>query len=94
MKRYDKNFKEEAVRLVLEQGRLAPSVAESIGIHINTLYKWINLYKEHKEHAFPGSGNLRPEDEELRKLRRRVADLEMENELLKKVTAIFAKDRK
>jgi len=46
------------------------------------------------KNAFPGSGNLRPEDEELRSLRKRVADLEMENEILKKVTAIFAKDRK
>ncbi|ODM28218.1 hypothetical protein A7W90_17400 [Clostridium sp. Bc-iso-3] len=65
-----------------------------IGIHDNTMYKYINEFKKHKENAFPGSGNLRPEDEELRSLRKRVADLEMENEILKKVTAIFAKDRK
>ncbi len=69
-------------------------MAKDIGIHENTLYKWIYQYKTHKENAFPGSGNLRPEDEELRKLKKRVSDLEMENELLKKVTAIFAKDRK
>lgn len=94
MKHYDSGFKEQAIRLVLEQGRSAPDVAKDIGIHVNTMYKWISQYKEHKDHAFPGSGNLRPEDEELRKLRNRVADLEMENELLKKVTAIFAKDRK
>lgn len=93
MKRYDKSFKEQAVRLVLEQGRSIPSVARDIGIHDNTMYKWVNEYKKHKENAFPGSGNLRPEDEELRNLRKRVADLEMENEILKKVTAIFAKDR-
>ncbi|ACL75838.1 transposase IS3/IS911 family protein [Ruminiclostridium cellulolyticum H10] len=94
MKRYDSNFKEQAVRLVTEQGKSVSSVANDIGIHENTLYKWIDQYKTHKENAFPGSGNLRPEDEELRKLKKRVADLEMENELLKKVTAIFAKDRK
>jgi transposase len=94
MKRYDKSFKEQAIRLVLEQGCSVPSVAKDIGVHDNTMYKWINQYKEHKDHAFPGSGNLRPEDEELRKLRKRITDLEMENEILKKVTAIFAKDRK
>ena len=94
MKRYDSSFKEQAVRLVLEQGSSVPSVAKDIGVHDNTMYKWINQYKEHKENAFPGSGNLRPEDEELKKLRKRVSDLEMENEILKKVTAIFAKDRK
>ncbi|ACL75912.1 transposase IS3/IS911 family protein [Ruminiclostridium cellulolyticum H10] len=94
MKRYDNSFKEQAVRLVTEQGKSVSIVAKDIGIHENTLYKWIDQYKTHKENAFPGSGNLRPEDEELRKLKKRVADLEMENELLKKVTAIFAKDRK
>ncbi len=94
MKRYDSSFKEQAVRLVTEEGKSVSSVAKDIGIHENTLYKWIDQYKTHKENAFPGSGNLRPEDEELRKLKKRVADLEMENELLKKVTAIFAKDRK
>ncbi len=94
MKRYDSSFKEQAVRLVTEQGKSVSSVAKDIGIHENTLYKWIDQYKTHKENAFPGSGNLRPEDEELRKLKKRVSDLEMENELLKKVTAIFAKDRK
>lgn len=94
MKRYDSSFKEQTVRLVTEQGKSVSGVAKELGIHENTLYKWINQYNTHKENAFPGSGNLRPEDEELRKLKKRVADLEMENELLKKVTAIFAKDRK
>ena len=94
MKRYNSSFKEQVARLVTEQGKSVSSVAKDIGIHENTIYKWINQYNTHKENAFPGSGNLRPEDEELRKLKKRVADLEMENELLKKVTAIFAKDRK
>lgn len=94
MKRYDSSFKEQAARLVTEQGKSVSGVAKELGIHENTLYKWINQYNTHKENAFPGSGNLRPEDEELRKLKKRVTDLEMENELLKKVTAIFAKDRK
>lgn len=93
MKRYDKSFKEQAVRLVLEQRRSIPSIAIDIGIHDNTMYNWVNEYKKHKENSFPGSGNLRPEDEELRNLRKRVADLEMENKILKKVTAIFAKNR-
>ncbi|WP_242651712.1 IS3-like element ISCce3 family transposase [Ruminiclostridium cellulolyticum] len=84
MKRYDNSFKEQAVRLVTEQGKSVSIVAKDIGIHENTLYKWIDQYKTHKENAFPGSGNLRPEDEELRKLKKRVADLEMENELPKK----------
>lgn len=94
MKRFDQQFKEEAVRLVLELKRPVAAVARELGIHENTLYKWISQYKKHKENAFPGSGNLRPEDEENRRLRKMVADLQEENAILKKATAIFAKHQK
>jgi len=47
------------VRLVLDQRRPVAAVAREIGIHENTLHKWINQYKKHKENAFPGSGHLR-----------------------------------
>lgn len=94
MKRYDKHFKEEAIGLVLNQGRPVVAVAKELGIHEATLYEWINQYKKHKEHAFPGSGNLRPEDEEIRRLKKMIADLQEENDILKKATAIFAKHQK
>ena len=94
IKRFDKHFKEEAIRLVFEQGRPAAAVAKELGIHINTLYKWSGQYKKHKENAFPGSGHLRPEDAEIRRLKKMVFDLEEENAILKKATAIFAKHQK
>lgn len=87
MQRFDKNFKEEAVRLVLDLGRPVPAVAKGLGIHENSLYKWISQYKNHKEHAFPGSGNLRPDDEETRRLKKMIANLQEENAILKKATA-------
>jgi transposase len=93
-KRYDKEFKIEAVRLVVEKGRSALSVAADLGINVKTLYGWIRQYSQHQADAFPGSGKLRPEDEELRKLKRRIADLEEENAILKKAAAIFANHRK
>lgn len=45
MKRFDKNFKTEAVRLVLEEERKVSDVAKDLDIHVNTLYKSIKLYK-------------------------------------------------
>ncbi|WP_243120817.1 IS3 family transposase [Pelotomaculum sp. FP] len=84
MKRYDKHFKEEAVRLVVELGRSVATVAKELGIHENTLHKWVSQYKEHKENAFPGSGNLLPEDAETRRLKKMIADLPEENAILKK----------
>ena len=92
--RYNREFKEQAVQLVLEAGRSVPEVAEDFGVHMNTLYKWIKQYEEHGEDAFPGSGKQLPEAEELKQLRKEVANLKMENDILKKATAIFAKGRK
>ncbi len=94
MKRYDKQFKEEAIQLVLNQKRPVAAVARELGVHESTLHKWINLYKKHKEDAFPGSGNLRSEDAEIRRLKKQIADLQEENAILKKVTAIFARHQK
>lgn len=94
IKRFDQQFKEEAIRLVLDLERPVAAVARELGIHENTLYKWLSQYKKYKENAFPGSGNLRPEDEENRRLRKLVADLQEENAILKKATAIFAKHQK
>lgn len=94
IKRFDKHFKEEAIRLVLEQKRPASAVAKELGIHVHTLYKWTGQFKQHKENAFPGSGHLRPDDAELKRLKKMVADLEEENAILKKAAAIFAKHQK
>ncbi len=93
-KNFDKDFKLEAVNLVVKQKRPVTAVAKELGIHENTLYKWINQASTSEEDAFPGSGNLSPEEAELRKLKRKVADLEEENEILKKATAYFAKHQK
>ena len=93
-RKFDNDFKVEAVKLVLENKRPVAAVDREIGIHENTLRKWINLFREHQEDAFPGSGNLRPEEAEKRRLLRRIADLEEENAILKKATAIFAKHQK
>ena len=94
MKRYDKQFKEEAVQMVLNQKRPVAAVARELGVHNTTLHTWVNQYKEHKEDAFPGSGNLKPEDKETKQLKKKIADLEEENAILKKATAIFAKRQK
>jgi len=91
MKQYDKQFKKQAVKLVLDLGRPVKTVAGELGIYENTLYKWISNYKKHQKHAFPGSGKQRPEDAEVKHLKRITADLEEENAILKKAAAIFAK---
>ena len=93
-RRYDRDFKEGAIRLVLEGGRSVRSDARDLGIHENMLHRWKQEYLEDPKHSFPGKGHMKPHEEELLKMKRRIADLEEEREILKKALAIFSKHRK
>ena len=93
-RRYDREFKEGAVRLVIEGGQTLAGTAKDLGITENMLGRWKKEYLEDREQAFPGKGHLKPEDTELHQLRRRVAELEEEREILKKALAIFSKHPK
>jgi transposase len=93
-RKYDREFKEGAVRLILDGGRTVRSVAEDLGIHENMLHRWKKEYLEDREHAFPGKGHMKPHEEEIFKLKRRIADLEEDRAILKKALAIFSKHRK
>lgn len=93
-RKYDPEFKKETVRLIVEKGRSASSVAKDLGISPNTVHGWLRQFRQHQDNAFPGKGKLRPEDEELRQMRRRIADLEEECSILKKAAAIFARPQK
>ena len=93
MTKYSNEFKEEAVKRVLG-GVPASQVAREIGVNVNTLYTWKSRYLKHPEQPCVGSGKLRNADDELRKMQRRIKDLEQENEFLKKASAFFAKNLK
>jgi len=68
-KKFDKAFKEQAVLRILSGESTASETAKEIGVHYTTVRDWVKNYKQDGISAFPGSGNLKPEDEELRKLR-------------------------
>ena len=90
--RYDAAFKKEISQLYLEGHREASSLAEELGIHVNSIYRWAEQYRSDPENAFPGSGHMTPDEEELAKAKRRVRELEEEVEILKKAAAYFAKN--
>lgn len=92
MERYDAEFKKEIAGLYISGSRSAQSLAREVGVHENTVYKWAEQYRSDPENAFPGSGNLKPEADEKRRLERRVKELEEENAILKKAAAYFAKN--
>ena len=92
MKRnYTKDFKIKACELVLTDGIKIAVVAEKLGIHPNMLYRWVDEYRTQGNDAFVGKGHQKPADAELRKLRKENEQLRMENEILKKAAAYFAK---
>jgi len=93
-RKYDKQFKEEAVSLVTAEGRKVTEVARSLGIHENLLRTWKRKYKEDPAGSFPGKGHLKPQDEELRRLEKENANLKEDREILKKALAIFSKHPK
>ncbi|PDO10506.1 MAG: hypothetical protein BLM47_07225 [Candidatus Reconcilbacillus cellulovorans] len=87
--KYDKEFKIQTVKMIQEQGKPVAQVARELGVSDNTLYR----YKQDPVNAFRGSGNLKIEEKTLLDLQKRIGQLEMENEILKKAMHIFAKDR-
>lgn len=92
-KHFSKEFKREAVRL-LEEGDKAPNdIATELGIRRNMLYKWQEQLRQYGEHAFQGPGR-KPinEQDEVTQLRRELARLKEENDILKKAAAYFAKE--
>ena len=91
-RRFSREFKVEAVRLVLERGVSATQAARDLGIHINVLRNWVREQRADPAHAFPGNGQQKPEDAEVTQLRREVARLKMERDILKKAAAYFAKE--
>ena len=92
MKRtYSKEFKVKVCELVIKDGIKHAVVAEKMGINKIMLYRWISEYETYGEEAFVGAGHQRSEDAELRKLRKKNERLTMENEILKKAAAYFAK---
>ena len=93
-KTYSKEFKLDAISLVVEQGYSKAEAARNLGINANILERWIKDADNNDGHAFRGNGKLTPEQLEIRQLNVQVKHLEMEREILKKATVFFAKETK
>jgi len=94
-KQYTKEFKLDAISLVLDQGHTPTEVSRNLEINANMLRRWIREYQaDDGDQVFRGNGKLTPEQEEIRKLKVRVKQLEMEKRILKEATVFFAKETK
>jgi len=87
---YTKEFKESAIELYHRSGKTIKAVADELGIDRSNLSYWLKESREGETkniRVFPGRGN--PRDEEVHQLRKKVADLQEANDILKKAMAFF-----
>ncbi len=94
MSKYDKSFKEEAIRLALTSTQPIAKTAYDLGIKESTLYAWVSSAKDKAPTITDESGNPANLIEELNRLRKENTRLKEEREILKKATAFFAKETK
>jgi transposase len=90
-RRFDKQFKLDALRLIQDSERPLAEIARELGVHPNVLYRWRDQLLADPDQAFPGKGKLKPDDEELRRLRRELDMVKEERDILKKALAVFSR---
>lgn len=84
IRQYDDEFKREAIRLVKNSSKNKSEIARDLGISPSTLHGWLNKSVKTK------TGEIIT-DSEITRLRRELADVKMERDILKKAVAIFSK---
>jgi transposase len=93
-KSYSREFKIEAVRLIIEKGYSIAEASRNLGIEYSVLRRWKKQLADDPLHAFPGKGKLKESDEEMRRLKRELDRVTEERDILKKALAYFAEDQK
>ena len=89
---YDAVFKRKAVELSQERPNIS-ELARELGVRVTLLYKWRKEQEEFGAGSFPGKGHLKlsPEQEKIHLLEKKLKDVELERDILKKAIGIFSK---
>jgi len=89
---YDKEFKLNAIRLSETVEKPVRELEKDLGIGAGCISHWKKELDKEQGNAFPGNGN--PKDKEIHELKKKVAELEMERDILKKAIAIFSEKKR
>ena len=90
---YNQEFRETAIKLALAGDKPISEIAGELGMPVKRLYAWLSAWKK-KNGSYAGStasGTKSLTDDEVRRLQKRNKELELENEILKKASAYFAR---
>ncbi len=91
---FTRDFKRNAVQLVTEKGVAVGKVARDLDIHPNLLHLWRRQFLKDGDKAFTGKGRVKPENAEIRKLRKELERTREERDILKKALAVFSKQNR
>jgi transposase len=75
-----------------ERGVKVAQASQDLGVHPTQLRQWVRDFAADREQAFPGHGQMKPEQAEIARLKREVTKLKVERDILKKAAAYFAKE--
>ena len=91
-RKFTREFKLEAVKLVTERGVTIAQASRDLDVNGTVLRRWVKDFAADPQQAFPGHGQLKPEQAEIARLKREVTRLKAERDILKKAAAYFAKE--
>jgi transposase len=91
-RKFTREFKVEAVKFIQERGVSVAQAARDLGVHGSVLRRWVRERTADPQQAFPGQGQMKPDQLEIERLRREVTKLKAERDILKKAAAYFAKE--
>src|ERR1044072_3614350 len=91
-RKFTREFKVEAVRLIKDRGVSYVQASQDLKVHTSQLRDWVKKFADDPQHAFPGNGQMKPEQLEIARLKREVIKLKAERAILKKAAAYFANE--
>ena len=88
---FSREFKQDAVQLITEKGMPVRKVARELDLHPNLLHLWKRKFLAQGEKAFIGKGRAKPEEAEMKRLRKELEKVREQRGILKKALAVFSK---
>jgi transposase len=82
-RKFTREFKLEAVRLIKDRGVSYVQASQDLNVHVSQLREWVKKLADDPQHAFPGHGQMKPEQLEIARLKREVIKLKAERDILK-----------
>ncbi len=89
---FSAEFKRESAQLVVDQKYTVADAAKAMDVGLSTMTRWVKQLRDERQGKTPKASPITPEQIEIRKLRKKLQRIEMENEILKKATALLMSD--